>query len=247
MAKSLIPLDLISSDLSADIGDSTMKHKFKFTRHLLSGYRKLHMFIGQSIDIKTAVLSFDNTIQLPCDFVYETKVGVLYKGRLAVLSLDNSVKHQKLNDTQTTDYLNSVWDGTYSGDGFYFYNAFRDDDSLGELYGMGRGLFNSGTYSIDKTQGVIYIGSHIPVDAEIVIEYKSDGVSNGLKLVPIEMKECLEFYAKWKWYADRNITQSQINKNNYQEEYFQLKRLYNFKNALYMGSKINQYFSPSNY
>ena len=245
MSKALIPLDVIASDICGDIQDP--KRKFAITRHLLAAYRKLNMFISPSFDVKTAVLSFDNAIELPCDFIFETKVGVLHNGHLAVLTLDKDLGYKKLSDTETTGYLNDIWSGNYSGEGFYFYNAFRGGDFLGEMYGMGRGVRNNGTYNIDKKEGVVYIGSQIPEDAEIVIEYKSDGMSDGLKLVPIEMKECLEFYAKWKFYADRNITQSQINKSNYQEEYFQLKRLYNFRTALYMANKVSEVFSPTNY
>lgn len=249
MAKSLVPLDVISSDICADIGDSTLKHKFKMTRHLLDGYRDINLFVSHDFDVKTAVLKFDNSIPMPCDFVYETKVGVMRNGRLAVLTLDNDVKRHNLKkkDSEAEDYLNEIWEGEYTGDGYYFYNAFRDGDMLGELYGMGRGFFNNGTYSIDKKNGVIHIGSLIPPNSEIVIEYKSDGISSGLKLVPSELKKCLEYYAKSEWYADRNITQSQINRNKYEREYYRVKRLYNFRDALYMGSKINASFSPTNY
>ena len=247
MSKSLVPLEVIASDLSSDLGDSTGKWKFKLTRHLLAGYRKLHLYIDHDFDVKTAVLEYDNVVQLPCDFVYETKVGILYNGCLAVLTLDKSIQAKSLTDSECSGYLNDIWSGSFSGEGYYFYNAFRGSESLGELYGLGRHVTNNGFYNINKKDGEIYIGSHIPVGAEIVVEYKSDGVSNGLKLVPVEMREALEFYAKFRWYADKNITQSQVNKNYYEEEYFRIKRLYNFKSALYMTSKINEYFSPTNY
>jgi len=246
MSKSLIPLDMIVSDICGDIPNG-FKYKFKIMRHVVSGYRELHRYIGQSFDVKTAVLDVDNSINLPCDFVYETKVGVLHNGHLAVLTLDRNVRYGKANDTDTEKYLSQIWGGSYLGPGYWFYNAYRGGDFLGELYGAGRGVFNQGTYSIDKGEGVIYIGSHIPKDAEIVIEYKSDGVSDGLKLVPVEMYECLKYYGKWQYYADRNITQGQINRNEYKRAYNKLQRLYNFRGALYMANEINSMFSPSNY
>lgn len=248
MSKSLITLDQIASDIIGDLEDSGLKHKFKITRHLIDGYSEMNIFICQNFDVKTEVLDFDNSINLPCDFVYETKVGVLHNGRLAVLTLDPNVKYGKKNDSDTQKYLSDIWYGDFGGPGYWFYNAYRAGNYLGELYGLGRGVWNEGTYSIDKTNGVINIGSHIPPDAEIVIEYKSDGVSdNGLKLVPREMKRALTFYAKYMWYADRNVTQSQINENRYKRAYNKLQRLYNFRSALYMADKINEMFSPSNY
>jgi len=247
MAKSLVPIDVISSNVCSDLGDSNGKWKFKISKHVLAGYRKLHTFVDQDFSVKTAVLEYDNVVCMPCDFMYETKVGIMYNGCLAVLTLDKNVQAQSISDTESTKYLNNIFAGEYSGEGYYFYNAFRGNTSLGELYGLGRAVRNNGFYNINRQSGEIYIGSHIPRGAEIVVEYKSDGVSDGLKLVPIEMQEALEYYAKFKWYADKNITQSQINKNYYEEEYFRIKRLYNFRSALYMSSKINEFFSPTNY
>lgn len=247
MSRSLIPLEVVAGGITSDIGDSTGKYKFKIMRHLLDAYRQMHLYVDQDFTVKTAVLQYDNVVSLPDDFVFETKVGLMVNNCLAVLTLDKSIQPQKLKDCECKAYVDSVFNGTYEGDGYYFYNAFRGSDSLGELYGLGRCVKNNGFYNLDRKSGEIYIGSHVPVGAEIVIEYKSDGVSDGLKLVPYEMKEALEFYAKFKWYADKNITQSQLNKNYYEEEKFRVRRLYNFRSALYMSSKINTFFSPSNF
>jgi|SRR5215217_671117 len=250
MAKSLISIDTMGFDLCSDIGDSVYRHKAKFNRHLINGYRKMSMFIGNSFSVKTAVLKFDNVIEMPCDFIYETKVGVrcIKTGHIAMLSLNKGVQREKLNDTDTQNYLNDVWTNGYGGyRGYYFFNAYNGGQFLGELYGAGRNVLNGGTYNIDKDAGVIYIGSNIPVDSEIVIEYKSDNVSNGLTLVPIEMKECLEFYAKWKFYADRNPSLAVYNEDRYKRDYNQLQRFYNYESCLYATGKINEMFSSTNY
>jgi hypothetical protein len=247
MSRSLIPLDVIASDLAGDTNDSLSKNTFKFTRHLLAGYRRLNMFILPGTEVKTVILSYDNMINMPCDFLYVTKVGIRRNGCIAVLSVSNDVGRRALSDTATCDYLNSVWNGTYVGAGYTFYNVWGNGYNYGELYGMGRTVINEGTYSIDKGNGIIYIGSNCPPDAEIVIEYVGDGISQGLKMVPMEIKECLEFYAKWKFYADRNVTQSQINYNYYKKEYNILKRFYNNVRAIDIASRINESFSPTNY
>lgn len=248
MAKSLISIDVMAFDLCSDIGDSLYKHKAKFTRHIISGYGKISKFIGNSFSVKTAVLKYSNAIQLPCDFIYETKVGIRKNGRIVVLSLDKGVEKKKYNDTETQSYINDILTQGYGGyQGYWFYNAYQGNAFLGELYGAGRCVINSGTYNIDKDNGVIYIGSNIPEGAEIVIEYKSDGVSNGLKLVPMEMKECLEFYAKWKFYIDKNPNLGQYNEDRYKRDYNQLQRFYNYETALYATGEINEMFSPTNY
>lgn len=248
MAKALVSLDTIALDIAADLGDSTGKYRFTLLRKLLEGYREFHLYVDQDFSVKTAVLEYDNTVNLPSDFVYETKVGILYQGYLAVLTLDKNVQKQRLSQEESESQLNNIWCGNYGWDiGYPFYNCYRGSEFLGELYGLGRGVPNAGFYNLDRKDGVIYIGSLVPEGAEVVVEYKSDGISEGLKLVPTEIVMALKYYAKSEFYADKNPNQSQINRSYYEREYNKVKRLYNFRSALYMSQKINESFSPTNY
>ncbi len=247
MSKALIPIDVIANDVCSDLDDSTLKHKFKITRHLIACFRHFSTYLSNYEEVKTCVLVSDNSVNLPCDFVYETKVGILRNGCLATLTLDRNVRYGKAKHSDVEDYLNDKWGENYQGEGYWFYNAYRGDSYLGELYGRGRGVYNSGVYDIDRKNGVIFIGSMVPSDAEIVVEYASDGVSDGLKMVPVEIQKMMEYYAKSEFYADRNITQSQINRNRYESEYMTVKRLYNFRDALYMSAEVNKSFSPTLY
>lgn len=248
MSKSLISIDVLGFDVCSDMGDSVYRHKAKINRHLIRGYSKISQFIGNSFSVKTAVLDYDNAIELPCDFIYESKIGVRRNGYTAILTLDKSIERHKLSDTETCNYLNDIWTNGYGNwDGYFFYNAYRGTMFLGELYGAGRCVLNNGTYNIDRDTGTLFIGSHIPKDAEIIIEYKSDGISEGLKLVPMEMAECLTFYAKWKFYADRDRAKAYDNEKWFKRDYNQLQRLYNFESALYATGKINEMFTPTNF
>lgn len=248
MSKALVSIKTIASNISAGMGDSTGKYEFTISRHLLSGWREMNLFLNQDFSVKTAILEFDNVIEMPCDFVYETKVGILHNGHLAVLSLDRNVKAEPLNQTQSEERLNSIFCGQYSGDMYPFYNCFRNGNFLGELYGFGRGVHCAGYYNIDKKAGEIQIGSLVPKDAEIVIEYKSDGISDGLKLVPSEVEMALSYWAKARFYEEKEkLTLAQYNNAEYERHYNKLKRLYNFQSALYASAKLNESFSPTNY
>jgi len=67
-------------------------------------------------------------------------------------------------------------------------------------------------------------------------------------IVPSEMEMCLSYWAKARFYEERKDYRSaEWNEAKYLEHYYQVKRLYNFKNALYMSAKINESFSPTNY
>jgi len=248
MSKALVPISVIADNICAGMGDSTGKYKFTMLRHILSGYRELNLFLNQDFSVKTAILEFDNVVKLCDDFVYETKVGMLYKGHLAVLSLDKNVRPQKLSQLEAERHFESIFAGEFWGDVFPFYNVFRGSQFLGELYGFGRGVHAPGYYNIDRKNGEIQIGSLVPKGAEIVVEYKSDGISDGLKLVPSETEMCISYWAKARFYEEKEkLTLAQYNEAEYERHYNKLKRLYNFQSALYASAELNKSFSPSNY
>lgn len=251
MSRSVISLDVIASDLCSDIGDSTLKHKFKFTRHLLAAYRRLNMFLlPGATEVKSIVLPHSNRIALPCDFQYVTKVGVKRQGsnHIAILTLVDGGNSPKMNDTNTCEYLNTIWGGRDLGPQYVFYNVWGLSGLFyGELYGFGRGVWNQGTYTIDPLNGIIELGSNLPVDSEIIVEYVGNGISNGLVVVPMELKECMEFYAKWKFYADSNSRLAETNKHDFEREYNILKRLYNYKSPSQLATAVNKSISPTNY
>lgn len=248
MKGNLIPLSVIAENVVS--GDSNGKYKFNSLRYILEGYRKMHMFLSDAIEVKTQVLEVDNAIELPCDFIFETKVGIRRKGtqHIAMLTLDKSLGRHNLNDTDTKKYIDNIWEGSYIGDPYIFYNYVRGANFVGELYGYGRGVWNSGLYNIDKSKGLMYVGSLIREDTEVILEYKSDGLSDGLKLVPVEWEPSLNYFGKMKYYEDKgDLNKAVYFQSKYEIEYNIIKRLYNFRTALFMAANINESFSPTNY
>lgn len=245
MSRSLTPIKVIAADIAADIGDSVGRHQFRLMRKVLEGYRDMHLYVDQDFSVKTQILEVDNVINMPCDFVYETKVGILKDGKIAVMSLDKDLRKRKLTDTQTLNELNDIWCGIGIWDAYTFYNCFSGVDYLGEMYGFG-GVYNTnGFYNINRQSGEIYIGSMMPEGAQIIVEYKSDGTSEGLELVPTEIVMALKYFAKSEYYADSNPTLSAINRANYEREYRRVKLLYNFRTALFMASEVQSYHKSS--
>lgn len=248
MGRALVSIKTMQTAICAGMGDSTGKYEFTIGRHILSGWREINLFLNQDVEVKTAILEIDNVISLPCDYVYVTKVGILHNNRIAVLSLDKNIRKEKLNQTQAQERLNTIFYGEYGGDGCYFYNCFRGGNFLGEMYGFGRGLICPGFYNIDDKLGEIYIGSLVPKNAEIIVEYKTDGISDGLKLIPTQYELCLSYWAKARFYEERgDLTKAMYNNAEYERHYNKLKRLNNFVNPLYAAAKLNESFSPTNY
>jgi hypothetical protein len=244
MSKALTNIEVIADDVAADLGDSNSRYKFSILRKLLAGYRDMNLYIGQDFCVKTAVLEVDNVIQLPEDFVYETKVGIKHNGRIAVLSLNDDIQPKLLTQQETERQLCDIWNGNFWGNEYVFYNYYWNG-GLGELYGWG-GVYNcNGYYNIDRGKGEIYIGSLLPPDAEIVIEYQSSGQIDGLTLVPTEWWNALKYYALSEWYAGKNLNLAQYNRLAYEREYTKVKRLYSYRTALFIANSMAEHYRSS--
>lgn len=248
MSRALVPIDLIAQDCCGDIGDSMGKFKFRFIRHIVWGYSRLHRLLLGEKEMQSVILPYDNVINLPCDFTLVSKVGVrrVSGGPIALLYASSSSDRQILSDTATCDYLNSVWNGAWTGAaGYPFYGVYGN--VYGELYGMGRTVVNNATYYVDASNGTLYIGSNIPPGSEIIIEYIGSGFGKGLKVVPIEMRDCLTYWAKKMFYADRDRVLSQDNWLYYKKEYNVLKAYYQHKTPTQIAVAVNTSISPTNY
>lgn len=246
--RSAVSLDKIANDVCIALGDTHFNHKLTVVNHLLDCYRDFSLYIGAEVSVKTVCLKYGNVINLPNDFVYETKVGVRVNDNIAILSLDNSNLENRVNDTECRSYFTQIWDGEDDGATVSFYNV---QGGKGELYGRGRGVNNPGTFSINRRDGVIEIGSHIPLGAEIIVEYITDNVSDvGLKMIPTEAKKMHEYFALSEMQMSSkysNITKAQINRNRYETEFGRVKRLYNYRDPKIIVDAINACFSPTNY
>jgi len=245
MSKALTSIETIADDICGDLGDSTSRFKFSILRKLLAGWRDMMLYMGnEGICIKTAVLNVDNVVELPEDFVYEMKVGIKRNGHIAVLSLNDAVEKQLLSQEDTEKTVCDIWNGGFFGAEYIFYN-YDWNGSLGELYGWGGVLNCNGYYNIDRQKGEIYIGSLVPDDAEIVIEYQSSGQKDGLTLVPTEWWTALKYYALSEWYASKNLNLAQYNRLAYEREYNKTKRLYNWRSSLFIANKMAESYRSS--
>lgn len=239
MSKSLESVSQIASDFCADIGDSTERHHLRYQSKLLKAFKKLNLYVSPCTEVEGQIFPVNGEVQfeLPCNFVYETKVGLLKNNILVTLDLKRDLRltNKKSTDTQIQTDLNCFWDGSLSPAEFYpFYNLQRCGNYVGEMYGFGCGYHSHQWYNIKD--GVLEIGSMIPDDVEIVIEYKSNGLSKeGFKLVPTEIVPYLEKEANKEWYEHSNPSLSADFERKAKEEYYRVKRLYNYRDPEYLA------------
>lgn len=238
--RSLIPIVEIANNICEDVGDHTKKHQRFILRHLARCYQNLHLFMTPTTTVRTMSFPIGNVIEMPSDFIYETKVGIK-KGDKIVLIKKNydeigNAQAELATQTQFSHYVIDVLNADIDECFTPFYNY------KGELVlrAYGSGMECSGLYTIDKNNGRINLGSVIPDGCELVVEYKSDGISDGIKLVPTEMEACLYHHGLWKYYFNRSDGRYRKSEEDYDIAYYQLETLYRFQPIDYTSKLYNQ-------
>ena len=92
---------------------------------------------------------------------------------------------------------------------------------------------------------MIALSSALAEGDELVIEYKSDGVSEGLTLIPSEMEPAVTAGAKMFYYEDKDPRLAQVFQAKWEQEYGLLKKLYNRKPVDYLTSLLQEHHRPA--
>lgn len=231
MSKAMVPIGVIADLVCQEIGDNTGNRKMQVMQYIALGYQQMHLLINQDYSIKSEIIPIDSELQfeLPCDFIYETKIGIKRGMNVWTLKLNTDLEKSSSQDSDTNTLnqmnaiLNNPIDESYD---CYFYNVFENGNYChGSLGAHGRGICGASYYNI--VNGVLNISPFIvPKDGatELIIEYKSDGLSAGLELVPAEAFLALRYYAK------AELASEGVNGNNrimWENQFKTIKRIYN--------------------
>lgn len=206
------------------------------------------MYLSPELDVLTEIFPASGQIELPCDFVYETKIGLLKNNCLVTLDLNKDLRlsSTKYTDSQIQADMAGCWDGSITPEAYYpFFNCFRGGNYVGELYGAGCGYHSNTWYNIKD--GILEIGSLVPDDVEVVIEYKSNGIKDGFKLIPTEMVEAAVYKAKELFYEDSKPGLAAMAAEKYRVEYQRLKRLYAYRPPEYLAFLFKSTDRPAHY
>ena len=138
------------------------------------------------------------TVTLPADYLNYTKVGVLNaQGEIIPLSVNNTLTTafdmQPTRIAQTQDP--TVFTG-YSPQGIVWWN-YWNGYGLSNLYGLPSGSPFVGSFKIDNKNGVIVLDEYFAFDY-IMLEYISSPQQGQDYYVPIQFKEAVIAYLRWK-------------------------------------------------
>lgn len=174
-------------------------HKYFKCFHLaFRGMTELGLdFFYQIKSLKLPVLP-NLTVQLPPDYLSYTKVGILNsKGEVVPLIYNNKLTlyADQLPDRLEKTQDNSLWT-YYNYNNLVFYN-YWDGYTFTNMYGVPSGAPFIGSFKIDNTNGVILLDEQFAWDY-IILEYTCSPQEGGEYYVPIQFKEAIISYLRWK-------------------------------------------------
>lgn len=248
MSKALIPATIIASNICEDMGDSDEMKHFRVMKKVALAFKELHLYISPELSVQSTILSMDSDqVELPCDFIYATKIGVLNNGCLVTLDLNKNLRDNNIRtkDSQIQAGVNGLLDGSIVATEFYaFHNVFRGSNWLGEMYGCGSGYHADTWYNINE--GILEFSSILAdIGGELVVEYKSDGVKEAYRLIPSEMELAVMHYAKSLMYEDTRPGLAADFKGKYDIQYNRIKRLYSHRDPEYLAWLFASYNEPA--
>lgn len=138
------------------------------------------------------------TVTLPADCLKVSKVGVFnQQGNVIPLGVNNNLSSAfdlqptRLSQTQDASIITTQ---QQTGTGWYnYWNGY----TLGTLYGVPSGAPFVGNYKIDNHNGVVILSESFQYDY-VVLEYVPSPEEKGDYYVPIQFKEAVIAYLRWK-------------------------------------------------
>lgn len=138
------------------------------------------------------------TVNLPADYLSYTKIGILNsKGEIVPLTYNNKLTTyaDQLPDRLEKTQDNSLWTW-YNYNNLIFYN-YWDGQVFTNLYGIPSGAPFVGSFKIDNENGVILLDELFCWDY-LMLEYTASPKEGGEYYVPIQFKEAIISYLRWK-------------------------------------------------
>lgn len=244
----MVPMSVIATDICQNFGDTTRKYFGDHLVNLINAFKDLHIFLRNEVAVKSVILPLDGIIELPCNFIRETKVGVINdQGRIAVMSVDRKLRIPVpiITNTQVEDLVTDIFNEEIGSPDLPFYNCPLGT-GFGELYGNAKSINTLGYFNVNRTDNVLLVSPSIPSGVtNIVMEYITDGVSDGIKLVPSELVNCLTNKAKAMFCLDKSDPRSTTYDNNHMLQFKQVKRMYLAKPIDFYAEIFKQHHQSS--
>jgi len=164
---SLIALDQLAREVCQEIEDPTLKLYDRVISYLVRGFSQLNIYVIPNIKTFVLPISDNLSIRLPDEYMYYTKIGVATNGYLVTLGVNDglmmpgtalgySTASQYAAQARTTNEYAS--NPQAEVEGYTYYNTWRGNNNLGEVFGAIGGLNDRGYYREDKANNMLQLG-----------------------------------------------------------------------------------------
>lgn len=224
-----IKLDTIVKQLCRRTGEPEYRNYDDILEHVVSACRQLNLLNMTTISYEVVTLNNCNAIDWPLDCVKPLIIGQVRNNRMAILSVDEGIMPGHLNQCNTIseaeNHINEIFSGNCEQ-----YQEFSIGDNWG-IRGYGCGFNNVGYVNHDKKARQSYIKGRYESGDEFVMVFKSDGVSNGMSMIPSETEMCVKSFALREYYSITNPSISALQDRRYKEEFNALTKFNSAINA----------------
>lgn len=147
--------------------------------------------------VKLPVLA-NLTVPLPEDYLAYSKVGVLnQQGEIITLGINNKLTTAfDLASTRLTQTQDNSIPTQLNQFGVWWYN-YWNGQGFSNLYGYPSGNPNIGSFKIDNANGVIILDETFGY-SYIMLEYTASPQEGNEYYIPIQFKEAIIAYLRWK-------------------------------------------------
>jgi len=151
-------------------------------------------------NVKTVKLPVNSnlTVTIPADFLQYSKIGVLNQ-QWEIITMGVNNKLTVAFDLQPTR-LEQTQDNTINTQlnqqGVWWYN-YWNGQGYGQVFGYPSGNPHIGSFKIDNANGVIVLSENFSYPY-LMLEYVSSPQPGGEYYVPIQFKEAVIAYLRWK-------------------------------------------------
>ena len=206
-----IPLDTIVLDYLNEANLSNNQY-FRIWHIGFRGFEDLGLDAFYQVKSVKLPINSNMTVTLPADYVNWSKVGVL-NSRGEIIPLNHNDKLTTYADL-LPDRIEKTQDntlGTETAGNVYWYNYWNGGAYV-NIYGVPSGQPFMGSFKIDTTNGVILLNESYEYDY-LMLEYIASPMPGGEYYLPMQFREALISWIRWKDNQSTNVKTHVANSN----------------------------------
>lgn len=203
--------------VQSDLDDYSSKMRKRILQFAVNTYRHyVSTGISPTIEVFYAKPDKLGIINLPNDYEYYTKIGVLYAGRVFTLTLNKNLPFNNRWDSCGDDIID-VKDVPFQNLNYAipFVGHYRAGNFVGELYGLGGGINSFGYFNEDKRMRRIQV-TNLPIK-EVIVEYVSSSISENTIIDDAAVG--LIRYGVHQQISLHDAKETQVRRNNMENEF----------------------------